>query len=432
MKAWRLVYNLLFPVVLVVMLPSFLIRMVRRGNYRHKFGQRFGIYSKRVSGKLAGHRWTWVHAVSVGEVMIALKLIAGMRGRDPDLRVVLSTTTSTGYRLAARHKSPHLEPIYHPLDIPWAASRAFQTIRPERLILVEAEVWPNCMARAAKAGIPRVLVNARLSPRSEKRYRAVRWLAGPLFNELDALCAQEPGDIPRWESIGVNPARIKLTGSVKFDTDGAPPGNARDFRPVLENLGVGPSDPVLVAGSTFEPEELMLAEIARTLRARFPGLFLILVPRHAERGAGVLAKLERRGFPAALRTAATPPGNKPEILVVNTTGELRDWYACATVVYVGKSMATAARGGQNPAEPITAGKPLVFGPHMQNFSTLARQIVERNAAVQARDPRELEEAFEALLASPERREAMAASARECLDVHRGALARTLDVIGTVR
>ena len=425
----RLIYNLLFPVVLVVMLPSFIARMVRRGNYRHKFGQRFGIYSKRVLDKLGGQRWTWIHAVSVGEVMIALKLVQALRERYPDLRVVLSTTTSTGFRLAHRHKSPCLEPIYHPLDFPWVTSRAFAAIRPERLILVEAEVWPNTVALARKLGIPRVLVNARLSTRSEKRYRLVRWLSGPLFNCLDAICVQEPADVQRWVSLGVNPSRIRLTGSIKFDIEGSPTAPARDFYPVLQAMGIPPTAPVLLGGSTFDGEEILLAELATTLRTQFPELFLILVPRHAERGKSVLEQMEKRGFRATLRSGGTREG-RPDILIVNTTGELRDWYACATVVFIGKSLATSARGGQNPAEAIVAGKPVIFGPKMQNFASLANQLVAGGGAVQVNDAGALSEAVAALLNDPILRERMVEEAAKCLDVHCGATRRTVEILAS--
>lgn len=422
----RLFYNLCFPVVLVMMLPSILLRMVRRGNYRHKFGQRFGMYSRRVLDKLSGHRWTWVHAVSVGEVMIALKLIEAVRERQPDLRVVLSTTTSTGYRLAHRRKSPFLEPIYTPLDIPGVVARALNAAQPDRLILVEAEVWPNMMAAAKKRGLPVILINARLSPRSERRYRIIRPWAAALFNQLDALCAQEPADARRWERLGVRKEKIRMTGSVKFDPAreglGPPP---RDLRPILENLGVSVSAPVLLGGSTFEGEEVILAECLRDLRARIPGLFLILVPRHAERAASLHARLSDMGFQVALRQGGEPV-NAPEILLVNTTGELKDWYAQATVVFMGKSL--TARGGQNPAEAIAAGRPVLFGPNMRNFASLARQMTESGGAIVVPDAQALRSAVEELLDDPVRRETMAAAAATCLNVHRGATARTIAVL----
>jgi 3-deoxy-D-manno-octulosonic-acid transferase len=423
---FRLVYNLLFPVVLVVLLPGFVLRMVRRGNYRHKFGQRFGIYSRRVLEKFRTRRWTWIHAVSVGEVRIALRLVERLREREPGVPIALSTTTSTGYRLAHRHRSATFEPFYHPLDFPPFVARTMHALRPQRLLLVEAEVWPNVMAAARKAGIPRVLVNARLSPRSERRYRALRIFAGGLFNQLDAICLQEPGDIDRWRSIGVHPEKLHVTGSIKFDepTRSAP---ARDLRPALAELGWREGDPVMVAGSTFAGEEIMLARVAKRLREAFPGLFLVIVPRHAERGTGIATSLKREGFPVTLRIGGnTEPGSR--ILVANTTGELRDWFACATLAYIGKSLSHAARGGQNPAEPIAASKPVIFGPNMQNFASLARQLVSSQAALEIHSEDELADAIALLLNDPGRCHRMAVAAAACLDVHRGATSRTVDLI----
>ncbi|GAB4164551.1 MAG: 3-deoxy-D-manno-octulosonic acid transferase [Terrimicrobiaceae bacterium] len=431
MKLLRVIYNLLFPLVLVIMLPGFLLRMVRRGNYRHKFGQRFGIYSRRVKEKLAGRQWTWVHAVSVGEVMIALKLISAMRKEWPDLHVVLSTTTSTGYRMAHRHRSAQFEPVYHPLDVPWVVSRAFAVVRPERLVLVEAEIWPNVMAAAKKAGIPAVLVNARLSSRSERRYLFVKPLASALFNQLDALCIQDPSDRKRWEGLGVGPEKIRLTGSIKFDREEKPAGKpARDFRPVLAEIGVRAGMPVILGGSTFDGEEDMLAGIVRDLRKETPGLFLILVPRHAERGREVLRKLEAAGHRAILRQGGGSEG-PIDILIVNTTGELRDWYACADVVFIGKSLAANARGGQNPAEALEAGCPVLFGPNMQNFGVLARQLVLEGGAIQVSDPAGLRDELRRLLADPEKRRDMVSRGTACLAVHDGATRRTVELLASL-
>lgn len=425
MRVLLLFYNLLFPVVFLAMLPGFAMRMIRRGNYRHKFGQRLGIYSRRVREKLRADRWTWIHAVSVGEVLIALKLIAALREKSEKLPIVLSTTTSTGYRLAHRHRSALLEPIYHPLDLPIVTKKAFDLIRPHRIILVEAEVWPNQMARASAQQIPRFLVNARLSPRSFGRYRLVRPLASALFNSLDKLCIQDPVDTPRWEALGVRPDRIAVTGSIKFDQAS---GNARheDFRPFLRSLGVPDDAPILLAGSTFDGEEELLAGVAGELRARFPSLYLVLVPRHAERGESVRTQLRRAGHRVALRTEDPVPGS--DLLVVNTTGELRSWYHCATVVFIGKSLATRASGGQNPAEPIAAGKPVIFGPSMQNFRVLVDQLLREGGAAQVRTRQDLIDTVSALLDNPARAEHMVREAHQCLHVHAGATARTADIV----
>ncbi|MFZ4776624.1 MAG: 3-deoxy-D-manno-octulosonic acid transferase [Terrimicrobiaceae bacterium] len=421
----RWVYNLAFPIVLLVLLPGFLVRMVKRGKYRHKFWQRFGIYSPRVRERLAGGSRIWIHAVSVGEVMIAMKLIQAMREGDATLSFVLSTTTSTGFKMAARAKCPWLEPVYNPLDFYFTARRAVATIRPKMLILVEAEVWPNIVCEARAAGAKVALVNARLSPRSEKRFRAARWITAPVFNQLDLLCLQEPEDVTRWSALGVEKKRLTVTGSIKFDESSSAGRPAKDFRPLLRALGVQDEAPILLGGSTFEGEEILLASVFQELRKTFPDLFLILVPRHFERSPGVAAQLEKAGLQVALRTQQAPD-NLPDLLLVDTTGELRDWYACATVVFIGKSL--CARGGQNPAEPVTAGVPVIFGPNMQNFSTLSRQFLRHEGASEVTDAGTLQAAVAGLLKDPALRVSMAANARKCLDIHQGATARTIAVL----
>ncbi len=418
----RFFYNLLFPIVLLLLLPGFLIRMTRRGNYRHKFGQRFGIYSAGVREKIAGTNRVWVHAVSVGEVNIALKLIQSMREADPELAFVLSTTTSTGFKLAVSRKSAWLEPIYNPLDFYPVARRVVRLIRPRCLILVEAEIWPNILWEVRRMGAKAALVNARLSPRSEKRYRAARWITASVFNQLHLLCLQEARDTDRWKSLGLDPAKLVLTGSIKFDDSATAPRPVRDFWPVLEEIGVPKNTPILLGGSTFEGEELILAEVYKELRQSHPDLFLILVPRHHERAEMVARQLEGAGLTVMRRTQPFAEG-KPDVLLVDTTGELAGWYLCASVVFVGKSL--CAKGGQNPAEPVTAGVPVIFGPHMQNFSTLVRAFLQVDGAIEVDDAHEIRNAIESLLANPARRADMVANAAKCLEIHRGATQRTI-------
>ena len=421
----RFLYNVVFPMAVLLMLPSFLMRMIRRGKYRHKFGQRFGIYSPGVRERIAGTGRVWLHAVSVGEVNIALKLIQALRDADPSLVFILSTTTSTGFKLAASRKSPWLEPIYNPLDFLPVVRRVMQTIRPRALILVEAEVWPNVVCEARRLGAKAVLVNARLSPRSEKRFRAARMIAAPLFNQLDALYLQEPEDIARWTSLGVRQDKLHVTGSIKFDDSAAAARPIRNFRPVLDALGVPVDAPVLLGGSTFEGEEEILARVFLQLRKSRPDLFLILVPRHHERGDAVARQMERLGLKVARRTQSDQH-TRPDILLVDTTGELVSWYLCATVVFMGKSLCD--RGGQNPAEPLAAGVPVVFGPHMRNFASLVQGLLRNQAAMQISDEATLQVAVESLLSSPEKRNAMVRRGVKCLEIHRGATDRTVSLL----
>lgn len=421
----RFLYNVVFPMAVLLMLPSFLMRMIRRGKYRHKFGQRFGIYSPGVREKIAGTGRVWLHAVSVGEVNIALKLIQALRDADPSLVFILSTTTSTGFKVAASRKSPWLEPIYNPLDFLPVVRRVMQTIRPRALILVEAEVWPNVVCEARRLGAKAVLVNARLSPRSEKRFRAARMIAAPLFNQLDALYLQEPEDIARWTALGVRQDKLHVTGSIKFDDSAAAARPIRNFRPVLDALGVPVDAPVLLGGSTFEGEEEILARVFLQLRKSRPDLFLILVPRHHERGDAVARQMERLGLKVARRTQSEQH-TRPDVLLVDTTGELVSWYLCATVVFMGKSL--CGRGGQNPAEPLAAGVPVVFGPHMRNFASLVQGLLRNQAAMEISDEATLQVAVESLLSSPEKRNAMVRRGVKCLEIHRGATDRTVSLL----
>ncbi|PAZ00665.1 MAG: hypothetical protein CAK90_04315 [Spartobacteria bacterium AMD-G4] len=421
----RFLYNVVFPMAVLLMLPSFLVRMIRRGKYRHKFGQRFGIYSPGVREKIAGTGRVWLHAVSVGEVNIALKLIQALRDADPSLVFILSTTTSTGFKVAASRKSPWLEPIYNPLDFLPVVRRVMQTIRPRALILVEAEVWPNVVCEARRLGAKAVLVNARLSPRSEKRFRAARMIAAPLFNQLDALYLQEPEDIARWTALGVRQDKLHVTGSIKFDDSAAAARPIRNFRPVLDALGVPVDAPVLLGGSTFEGEEEILARVFLQLRKSRPDLFLILVPRHHERGDAVARQMERLGLKVARRTQSEQR-TRPDVLLVDTTGELVSWYLCATVVFMGKSL--CGRGGQNPAEPLAAGVPVVFGPHMRNFASLVQGLLRNQAAMEISDEATLQVAVESLLSSPEKRNAMVRRGVKCLEIHRGATDRTVSLL----
>ena len=422
----RLLYNLLYPVGLLFFLPGQISKLLRRGNYRHKFGQRFGIYDRDVRARLAARRCTWIHAVSVGEVAIALKLASKLRQLDPEFFCVLTTTTTTGFHVATSEAGEEMEVLYSPLDF-WPIMRAaFALIRPARVVLVEAEVWPNLAAEARGRGIPLALVNARLSRRSEARFRRFRFLIEPTFRCLDAICVQEIQDVERWVALGVPRERIHHVGSIKYD-----PADVR-LNPdlpleVLRSFGVDGDSPILFGGSTHRGEEEILGEIFQRLRADFPTFTLIVAPRHVERVAEVRAQLERLGLNVCLRSeSGVSRASSPECLLLDTTGELQHWYAVATIVFVGKSL--TARGGQNPVEPIFAGKPVLFGPHMENFSALAQALVANNAAVQVRDPNSLQQQIAWLLRDREAALRLVANAQAVLARHNGATARTASLV----
>src|SRR5438874_4033138 len=386
--------------------------MVRRGGYREKFGQRLGIYDDELRACLSKQKSTWLHAVSVGEVNIALKLTHSLRALESELRCVLTTTTTTGFALANKNAPPWIEVMYTPLDYWPIMRRAFFVIRPARIALVEAEVWPNLVACAHQRGIPTILVNARLSPRSERRFRRFRFFVAPTFRLLDLVCAQEPEDVDRWVALGVARDRIRAVGSIKYDPDGRDQtSEAKANQPPTNFSNADRERPVLFGGSTHRGEEEILATVFLRLRQQFPSLRLFIAPRHVERLREIRAQLDALGLRVALASKARMDGepNKADCVLLDTTGELQRWYDIATVVFVGKSLTT--HGGQNPVEPILAGKPVVFGPHMQNFAMLVRRLLSKNGAIQVADSDSLEGAVAELLRDGDARKRLVQNAR---------------------
>jgi len=419
----RLLYNLLYPLGLLLFLPGQISKLLRRGNYRHGFGQRFGVYDRDLQARLASHRCTWIHAVSVGEVAIALKLSAKLKEIDPEFFCVLTTTTTTGFAFANQEAAEGMEVLYSPLDFWPIMRRAYAVIRPIRVILVEAEVWPNLAAEARGRGLPLALVNARLSPRSERRFRRFRSLIAPTFGCLDLVCVQEAEDIERWVALGVPRERIKHVGSIKYDPAETTVNPDAPLQ-VLRSFGIDGDRPILFGGSTHAGEEEVLGEIFQTLRSDFPAITLIVAPRHVERAGEIRARLTRLGLKVSLRSEAGAAGAlaPPDCILLDSTGELQNWYAVATIAFVGKSL--TARGGQNPVEPILAGKPVLFGPHMENFSALAQALVANEAAIQIHDPHSLQKKIAWLLHDREAALRLVANAQTVLARHSGATSRT--------
>ena len=364
---------------------------------------------------------------------MARKLIAGLLQREPRIPVVLSVTTSTGYAVAMDQAPAGLTVIYSPIDLALVVGPVFARIRPQQFILVEAEVWPNLVRVMQRAGVPVILVNARLSPRSERRYRRFRWLVAPIFGMLDRVLVQEPEDVARWEGIGAGIGRVEVTGSIKFDQLGqsaAPPERVATLRSLLQQV-FREVPRVVLAASTHPGEEAALAEIWLRMAGDFPDVRLLIVPRHAERRAEIVASLQALGVSTLLRSTlnagtAPLPCPPPTILVVDSTGELRDWQALAEVVIIGKSF--LATGGQNPAEAIACGVPVVTGPHMENFAALMRLLAAAEGIRQIADLTELTRVLPELLENPAAAQAMAARGKSALARHDGAVARTLVIL----
>lgn len=406
------------------------MRLWRRGNWTKGFGQRFGAYDARLKQAITNRQVLWLHAVSVGEVNICTNLIRSLEPRLPNVKIVVSTTTTTGMEELQKKLPTHISKIYYPIDRKPYVTRALATIRPKAIVLVEAEIWPNFLWRARDLGIPLFLINARLSERSFRGYRRWSFIFRKLFASFAGVGTQSEADAGRLRELGFRPEAIHVVGSLKYDAAKLDEKRVLDVPAMLRQIGVPENPQLLVCGSTHPGEEALLAEQFLELRKQFPNLFLVLVPRHFERGKEVGRELKERGVKFIFRSEITgntqlAPG-EIECLLVNTTGELKYFYEHATVIFVGKSL--RGQGGQNPIEPGALGKPMVFGPNMQNFQDVAKSFVAQNGAIQVKDDAELEKAFGQLLADEWRREELGRNARKVVRENLGAIDRTVDMI----
>ena len=425
----RLIYNVLFDIGFLLSAPFYFLKMHRRGSWADGFWERFGHYPAKLKQALTNRRTIWIHAVSVGEAAICGRLIESLSSRLPNHKFVVSTTTSTGMAELRRRLPADVSKIYYPIDRKKHVQRALGMINPEAMVFVEAEIWPNMIWGLQRRGIPYFLANARISDRSYRGYRRARRLFGPFFKGFAGIGAQNQADAERLKHLGARPEVIQVVGSLKFE--GGSAAHARlDARALLEQLGVPDKALVLVAGSTHSGEETIIASVAYRLRERFPDLFLILVPRHHERGGEVGKELGRLKVPFVYRSEITPKTRKTpasiHCLLVNTTGELRYFYEVADLVFIGKSL--TAHGGQNPIEPATLAKPVLFGPHMENFAQIVPQFLDQGGALQVADEAALERAIGDLLADPARRQLMGQRAAQVVQANQGGLEKTVQMV----
>ena len=414
-----ILYNLFYPVFLLVSLPGFFVKMKRRGGSLRDVWERLGLYSQPRASEPQG--CIYVHAVSVGEVFIALKWIRCWQATHTE-PIVLATSTATGLQMVRKAALPGVRALYSPVDLPCIVRGCMRRFAPKAVVLIEAELWPNQARICRRLGIPMVMLNARLSPRSERRYAKVRSITGGLFAHLSALGAQNERDTGRFAGIGVPPGIITVTGSIKFDVLGDTPTATReDFRAILDRLSGG--RPIILASSTHAEEELLIARAARAV-----GGFPLIVPRHMERRAEVVRDLQAAGFEPILRTSTAPLPDAPSeatCYIADTTGELREWTALADVAIIGKSF--LAIGGQNPVEAIAAHVPVIVGPDMSNFADLTALLCAQDAIYPCTADT-LEETLRAILSDPQATAARTERAYAALHIHSGATQRSVQLV----
>jgi len=421
------VYNILFVFGFVILLPKFLWRMIRRGGYRRNFGQRLGLYDPVLRDKVEEGGRIWVHAVSVGEMFIAFKFLDALRARRPELRFLVSTTTSTGYALALeRIKDPDLL-IYFPADLPGNGARVLSRVRPAAILLVEGELWPNFIRAAHRLGVPLFVVNGRVSDHSYPRYCLVKAFTRRILPCFRALCVQGAIDRDRFTALGAPPGRIHVLNSAKYEVaESSEEGEAIAGRS-LQSAGINGDHCILLGGSTWAGEEGVLLDVYCELRRKFQDLVLALAPRHVERRKEILEEIGKRNLSVQLRSESeSRTGDSKDVFFIDTTGELRSFYRHADIIFIGKSL--CSEGGQNIIEPALHGKPVIVGPHMSNFPVVMEDFRRADAIRQVPDAGALLETVEELLAQPETRQRLGENAARLVREKAGAVEASVDII----
>ncbi len=417
------IYSALLLATLVLSTPWWLWQMLRHGKYRSGWSERLGSVPKRLR-QHATPETIWIHAVSVGEVLAVTQLVAELKAQLPGYRIVISTTTDTGQKLA-RQKFGEENVFRAPLDLAWGVQAFMDALRPRMLVLAESEFWPNLLHCAHEQGVAVAVVNARVSDRSLPRYRRFRWLFARVLSNVDLLLAQSDEDARRLVAIGAPAERVHVGGNLKFDVKTPPARNeiANRIIAVAKHEQMGP---LIVAGSTLEGEEIMLLDAFRAVRERYSQSMLILAPRHPERFEAVASLLASSGIP--FRRRSQWDGELPVaswVLLLDSIGELAALYEFAAIAFVGGSL--VSRGGHNVLEPAYFGVPILVGPHTENF----RDIIEifcRAGALRVVTPQTLTPTLIALLENYQEREILGRHAQEVMSAQQGATRRTADAL----
>ena len=412
----------LYSVVLYVLTPVTVYHLIWRGF-------RFRGYFQRWSERYAAHAGpavvvdVWLHAVSLGEVNAAAPVVNALRRERPELRWLVTTITPTGSERVRALWGDAVEHVYLPYDLPGAVRRFLRHYRPQVALVMETELWPNLLFGCRDQGIPVYVLNARLSARSLRGYRLLAPLIARVVRTVKRIGAQSAADACHFMALGAQPDAVVETGNLKFDI-AAPTGLVEFVRVFRSHRG---TRPVWIAASTHEGEEAAVISVHKRLRQRWPDLLLLWAPRHPERFVRVAELAQSQGWKVAMRRGSTWPGPQDDVFVVDTMGELMAFYACADVAFVGGSL--QAIGGHNLLEPAAVGTAMVTGPHLHNFVEISRRLQEAGALEIRQDAPGVAHALEELLGNAPLREGMAAAGRVLVEQGRGALARTLAMIG---
>ncbi|NLV23549.1 MAG: 3-deoxy-D-manno-octulosonic acid transferase [Deltaproteobacteria bacterium] len=422
-----LLYDIGLFLAMPVLLTVFFFRGLRKGIVRRGLRERLGFYNPDRLALLKERPVIWVHAVSVGETRAAVPLLKALRKEYPQRALVLTTVTETGQATAQKIAEIDLC-LYFPFDFSRVVERALDQIRPSLILIVETEIWPNLVRLARRRNIPVALVNGRLSDRSFPRYKMALWAVRVVLDQFKAFCMQSAQDAQRVEMLGAPPEKIVVTGNLKFDLQVEAAGKGEKGR-FQEEFRLPAGVPLWVCGSTHEGEEEALLRVFARLKATWPELILVLVPRHPNRCRSVAEMIRSHGFSCRLRSETNPsspllaPGG---ILLIDTMGDLVKLYSLADMVFVGGSLTPV--GGHNLLEASAVGKPVLFGPHMNNFKEITRLVLNAQGGVCVAGEKDLENNLDRLLRDESLRCHMGSNGYQLLEKNQGATRKTMAVV----
>ena len=412
-----------YTLALIVLAPVLLVRAFFTNRWRVGWPQRFGGVPRRKGDRPC----VWIHAVSVGEANLIRPFVQALLDDEPGWDVVVSTFTNTGQKIARDHYGDRALVCYSPIDFSWVLRRFFRRLRPDVIVLVELELWPNWVRLAHRKGVPILIVNGRMREDKVGAYGRLRWLWSPLRDpsSRNLYCVQNETYADRFRRAGFPPERVRVTGTMKYDAvaDAVEPARLEALRAAL---GLSEGARVWAGACTWPGEEAICLRVHRRLLETFPDLRLTLAPRHIERAGAVEAEIRTAGFACRRRSAEGQDAPRDAVLLLDTVGELVTAYALTEAAFVGKSL--TAVGGHNVLEPAALGVPVLFGPKTENFAEESRLLLDAGAATLVQDETELYNALLALLSDAETSHRQGAAGREAVRREQGAVLRNLEVL----
>jgi 3-deoxy-D-manno-octulosonic-acid transferase len=416
-------YNLAFLLFGIAYLPIFLVKIRQAESRRTLLAERLGCFPRGWEEKFLGKKILWLHAVSVGEVMAVQKFVERFLELFPEYHVVVTTVTPTGQKIAKKMEGEKISVCYFPFDLTGIVRKFLRRLKPECILLVETEIWPNLLIEAKRAGVPVGVVNGRLSARSVRRYDKFRFFFKPLFRRLDFVFVQGPEDARRFARLGVDSVRIHVLGNMKFDNVSLASQEGASVLDQRQQWGFEPEDWVWMAGSTHAGEEEILVNVFLDLLETYPSLKLFLAPRHVERCPELADWLKKRGFRVRVATDPEPEQNF-QVLLLDQLGVLKHNYGLADVVFMGGSLEPS--GGQNPIEPAHFKRAIIHGPYVFNFENIYRALDREGGALLVRDEAQLKFALKRLFEHAQERHQLGENAFESVSRLQGATDRHIE------